>query len=64
MCKHPGGAKITIAGHELSPCVMQDTEIYRNVTVIISKCKRCGAVEVSWMRQENTEEVRDGQQDD
>lgn len=57
MCKHPGGARVIIAGHELSPCVMQDTEIYKNVTVIISKCKRCGAVEVSWRRQEDTEEV-------
>ena len=47
MWKHPGGARVTIVGHELSACVMQDTEIYKNATVIVSKRKRCGAVDAS-----------------
>lgn len=43
--------------NELDPCVYEDVEMYSNVTVIISRCKKCGHVEVSWMRQENTEEI-------
>lgn len=58
MWKHPGGARVTIVGHELSACVMQGKEIYKNATVIVSKRKRCGAVEASWRRQEDTEEVK------
>ena len=58
MWKHPGGARVTIAGHGLSACVMQNTEIYKNATAIVSKRKRCGAVEALWRRQEDTEEVK------
>lgn len=43
--------------NKLDPCIYEDIEIYSNVTVIISRCKKCGHVEVSWMRQENTEEI-------
>ena len=43
--------------HELEPHIYGDVEIYRNVTVIVSKCIRCGKVEIGWLRQENTEEV-------
>lgn len=43
--------------NELDPCIYEDAEMYSNVTVIISRCKKCGHVEVSWVRQENTEEI-------
>ena len=37
---------------------LEDVEMYTNVTVIISRCKKCGNVEISWIRQDNTEEVQ------
>lgn len=43
--------------HELDPCVYQDTEIHTNCTVIVSRCVRCGKMEVSWVRTEGTEDL-------
>jgi len=43
--------------HELDPCIYQDIEMYKNVTVIVSQCKNCGNISLSWLRQENTEEI-------
>ena len=43
--------------NELDPCVYEDIEMYTNVTVIVSKCKNCGNIDIRWMRQEDTEEV-------
>ena len=45
--------------NELDPCIYEDISIYKNVTVIISKCKKCGHTEISWKRQENTEEIEE-----
>ena len=42
--------------HELDPCEYEVVEAYRNVTVEVLRCKNCGHVEISWIRQENTEE--------
>lgn len=43
--------------NELDPCVYEDIEMYTNVTVIVSRCKNCGHIEISWLRQSNTEEI-------
>jgi hypothetical protein len=43
--------------HELDPCIYEDIEMYTNVTVIISRCQKCGHIEISWMKQDNTEEI-------
>ena len=43
--------------NELDPCIYEDIEMYANVTVIISRCKKCGHTEISWVRQDNTEEI-------
>lgn len=57
-CCFPGGMVIKPDGmNELDPCIYEEVERYRNVTVSVMRCKRCGHVEVSWTRQENTEEV-------
>lgn len=42
--------------HELDPCEYEVVEAYRNVTVEVLRCKNCGHVEISRIRQENTEE--------
>ena len=40
--------------HELDPCIYEEIERYENVTVVISKCKRCGHIDISWERPKNT----------
>lgn len=43
--------------HELDPCVYEEIAVYRNVTVTVSRCRRCGHMDISWVRQEDTEEL-------
>ena len=40
----------------LLPCLMEDKEIHRNVTVTVSQCQMCGHIEISWERQDDTED--------
>lgn len=55
-CSWGGGVTIKPDGiNELDPCLYEKTEEYKNVTVIISRCVRCGTVLISWKWQENTE---------
>ena len=57
-CQHPNGIVIKSDGiHELDPCIYEDIEMYTNVTVIVSKCKVCGNVDIQWMRQDDTEQI-------
>lgn len=57
-CCWPEGMAIKPDGiNELDPCMYEDIEMYTNVTVIVSKCKNCGSIDIRWMRQEDTEEV-------
>ena len=57
-CEHPKGVVIKPDGvNELDPCIYQDVEKYSNVTVTVAKCIRCGHIDISWERQENTEKV-------
>lgn len=43
--------------NELDPCIYEDIEMYTNVTIVISRCTKCGHIEISWMRQDDTEEI-------
>lgn len=56
-CSWGDGIEAKPGGIELDPCVYEDVEAHRNVTVIISKCRVCGHVEISWIRQPDTEDV-------
>ena len=57
-CTFPGGIIFKPDGeNELDPCVYVDIEKYANVTVTISRCKRCGNTMISWERQDDTEEI-------
>lgn len=57
-CEHPGGIIIKPDGvNELDPCIYEDVEKYKNVTVIVSRCIYCGHIEISWVRQEDTEVI-------
>lgn len=60
-CSFGDGVRILPDGvHELDPCLYEEIERYRNVTVIVSRCRKCGNVDISWERQEDTEEVNSG----
>lgn len=55
-CQHPNGITIKPDGvNELDPCVYEDVEVYKNVTVTVSRCMNCGNIEISWQRQPETE---------
>ena len=58
-CKFPDGiTAIKPDGHsELDPCEYEDIEVWRNVTVVVSRCIHCGHIEISWHKQDDTEEV-------
>lgn len=38
-CKHSGVVIKPDGAHELGPCVYEDVEKYKDVTVAVSKCK-------------------------
>lgn len=42
---------------EVDECIYKEVERYENVTVIISKCEKCGHIDISWVRQPNTKPV-------
>lgn len=57
-CCFPTGVIVKPDGvNELDPCVYEEVECYKNVTVHVMRCLRCSHVEISWERQEDTEEV-------
>ena len=57
-CSFPEGMTIRPDGvHELDPCTYEVVEKYRNVIVEVLRCPKCGHTEISWYRQEDTEEV-------
>lgn len=59
-CQHKGGLVIKPDGvNELDACLYEETETYKNVTVHILKCVRCGHVEIMWERQDNTEKLEE-----
>lgn len=40
--------------NELDPCIYEPIEEHGNVTVTISRCTKCGHIDISWRRQEDT----------
>lgn len=56
-CAPPDGVTIKPDGkHPLDPCEYEVKEIHRNVTVEVIRCRKCGHTEISWRRQEDTED--------
>lgn len=54
-CSFPHGAEMAIAGIPVDPCVYQTVEIYRNVTIEVRRCIKCGGIDLAWHRQDDTE---------
>lgn len=42
---------------EIDPCTYRTQEVFENVTVIISKCEKCGNIDIAWVKQENTQKL-------
>ena len=56
-CKPPDGVRIFPDGeHELSPCKFVEAGVFRNVTVQLLRCEKCGEYSFAWWKQPNTEE--------
>lgn len=59
-CEWPGDIDIKPDGiNELDPCQYDEIAEYRNVTVKVWKCRKCGHIEYMWLRQPDTEEVEE-----
>lgn len=57
-CKFPDGITIKPDGvNELDTCVYEDIAKYKNVTITISRCKKCGHIEIGWKCQDDTEKL-------
>ncbi len=55
-CSFPEGISIRPDSyHELDPCLYEDIEVHTNCCVIISRCKRCGNIDISWTKNEDCE---------
>jgi hypothetical protein len=54
-CRFPSGVDVKPDGvHSLDPCQYKLVERHKNVTVDICQCERCGGIDISWRRQDNT----------
>ena len=57
-CQFPHGMTIKPDGvNELDPCARVLMQEFRNVTVEVWQCPICGSIDISWKRQDDTEEV-------
>ena len=64
-CSFPDGVVIKPDGiNELDPCIYQTEQVFTNVTVEISKCKKCGHVNISWYKNPDTVEISPEEWDD
>ena len=55
-CSFGDGVTIKPDGeNELDPCFYETVETYRNVTVKVLRCTKCGHIELNWYMQDNTE---------
>lgn len=61
-CSMPDGLVIKPNGvNELDPCLYQTEQVLTNCTVEVSRCKKCGAYNISWYRTPWTKEVPEEQ---
>ena len=55
-CSFGDGVEMQICGVPVDPCSYETIETYRNVTVKVLRCTKCGHMELNWYMQDNTEE--------
>lgn len=55
-CQFPDGVTIKPDGiNELDPCIYDLMEEHRNVTIRVYRCPKCGSIDISWEKQDDTE---------
>lgn len=55
-CEFPDGLVIKPDGeNELDPCLYEQIEFHTNCAVTISRCMRCGNIDISWVKNEGCE---------
>lgn len=55
-CSFPGGVEIKPDGiTPLDPCLYETIEMFKNVTVEVRRCVRCGNIDIAWHRQDDPE---------
>ena len=52
-CHHKDGDYVKIGEHDIDPCLYEEIERHYNCNVIVSRCKRCGNIDISWTPGEN-----------
>ena len=57
-CRFPDGVRSKPDGvHELDPCIYELMEEHSNVKAMVYRCKKCGNIDISWVRSDDTEDV-------
>lgn len=53
-----------ITGLTFDGCEYQLTEAWKNVTVEVSRCRRCGHVDMSWLKQDDSVQIYASDEED
>lgn len=57
-CSHPLGVPYNPNGiGSVDPCRYKAKEVWKNVTVMVLECSKCGNTEIVWYMQDNSEQV-------
>lgn len=56
-CSFPENMEMKINNIPVDPCKFIESECYKNVTIQILKCEKCGRISIGWKRQNNTEKI-------
>lgn len=52
-CTHGEGVTVEVGGVPVDPCIYQEIETHRNVTVHVMRCVRCGHIEIEWSKEDD-----------
>ena len=56
--KCENSVKFSIDGeHKMDRHLYRDIQVVKNVTVVVSQCVDCGHIEISWHKQDDTEDI-------
>ena len=56
-CAWPDGIEAKIHDIPVDTCVYTDRQRLHNVDITISECEKCGAIDISWSKNEDTEVI-------
>lgn len=56
-CTWPNDVEAKIYGVPVDPCLYTDRQRLHNVDITISECEKCGAIDISWSKNEDTEVI-------